>query len=77
MMCDACGVVTVNSTSGLRALQLGNPVQVPGLTHASGLHAFWTESLQPDAALLDAFIRLLVAWGPLRGVFFHPRRVLR
>lgn len=79
-MRDACGVVTVNSTSGLRALQLGRPVQVlgqavydvPGLTHASCLHAFWAEPPQPNYALLDAFIRLLVARTQLRGVFFHP-----
>lgn len=80
MMRDARGVVTVNSTSGLRALQLGRPVQVlgqavyhvHGLTHASGLHAFWADPPLPDAALLDAFIRLLVARTQLRGVFFHP-----
>lgn len=81
MMRDACGVVTVNSTSGLRALQLGRPVQVlgravyevQGLTHASSLQAFWTDPPQPDAPLLDAFIRLLVDRTQLRGVFFHPQ----
>lgn len=80
MMAQALGVVTVNSTSGLKALQLGRPVQVlghavydvDGLTHAGGLHAFWRNASAPEPGLLDAFIRLLVARTQLRGVFFDP-----
>ena len=80
MLGKAIGVVTVNSTSGLRALQLRRPVQVlgdavfdiAGLTHAGGLHAFWCSASAPDPNLLDSFIRLLVARTQLRGVFFHP-----
>ena len=85
MMANAAGVVTVNSTSGLKALQLGRPVQVlgqavydvQGLTHGGGLTAFWTEGAAPDPQLLDAFVKLLVHRTQIRGVFFHPegRRV--
>lgn len=80
MVIGSQGVVTVNSTSGLRALQLGKPVKVlgqavydvAGLTHADNLDTFWRQPRPPDTALLDAFIRLLVARTQLRGVFFHP-----
>ncbi len=80
MMRDARGVVTVNSTSGLRALQLGRPVQVlgkavydvAGLTHQAGLNAFWEKPQQPDGGLLEAFVRLLVSRTQIRGVFFEP-----
>lgn len=85
MMANAAGVVTVNSTSGLKALQLGRPVQVlgqavydvRGLTHSGGLNAFWTEGAAPDPQLLGAFVKLLVHRTQIRGVFFHPegRRV--
>ncbi|MEG1655000.1 MAG: hypothetical protein RR390_16080, partial [Hafnia sp.] len=80
MMISARGVVTVNSTSGLRALQLHRPVQVlgsavydiHGLTNASGLHEFWRAPQPPNLQLLNAFIKLLVDKTQLRGVFFHP-----
>jgi capsular polysaccharide export protein len=80
MMAKSRGVVTINSTSGLKALQLNRPVQVlgsavyaiEGLTNASGLDAFWTDPDQPDVQLLDAFIRLLVDRTQVRGVFFDP-----
>ena len=85
MMAGAEGVVTVNSTSGLKALQLGRPVKVlgqavydvRGLTHSGGLDAFWTEGVASDPQLLDAFVKLLVHRTQIRGVFFHPegRRV--
>lgn len=80
MISDASGVVTVNSTSGLRALQLGRPVKVlgsavydvVGLTYAGCLHNFWTDPQLPNLTLMDAFVKLLVARTQLRGVFFHP-----
>lgn len=81
MMNNASGVVTVNSTSGLKALQLGRPVQVlgsavydvAGLTYSEGLDKFWSQRLLPDMALLDSFIKLLVHHSQIRGVFFHPK----
>ena len=49
-MPSACGAVTVNSTAGLGAIEMGLPTIVlgeaiydmPGLTHQSALDAFWT-----------------------------------
>jgi capsular polysaccharide export protein len=75
----ALGMVTINSTSGIRALQLGCPVKVlgqamydvPGLTHQGGLDTFWTEARQPDPALAEAFINAVAATLQIRGVFFN------
>lgn len=80
LVANSLGVVTVNSTSGLRALQMGKPVKVLGkavydvteLTQAGSLDAFWRQPCPPQPDLADAFIRLLVARTQLRGVFFHP-----
>lgn len=74
----AKGMVTVNSTSGVRALQLGCPVAVlgqaiyhsPGLTAQNGLDAFWMAPPRPDPGCVSAFIRALVATIQIRGVFF-------
>ncbi|MBW8271477.1 capsule biosynthesis protein [Caldovatus aquaticus] len=74
----ARGVVTVNSTAGLQALSAGKPVvtlghalyDMPGLTWQGRLDAFWTRAGPPDAALVDAFRRVLVARSLVRGGFF-------
>lgn len=74
----ARGVVTVNSTAGLQALAAGKPVvtlghalyDLPGLTWQGRLDAFWTDAGAPDAALVDAFRRVLVARSLIRGGFF-------
>lgn len=78
MMARAAGVVTVNSTSGLRALQLGCPVKllgqavydVPGLSDQGSLDAFWQTPLKPDPQLRDAFVDLMAETIQIRGVFF-------
>lgn len=78
VMRSSLGVVTVNSTSGIRALQLGIPVKalgqaiydIPGLTYQGELDAFWSRATAPDPALLKAFIDLLAATVQVRGVFF-------
>lgn len=72
------GVVNVNSTSGLRALELGLPVQVlgqavydvPGLTFGAGLDAFWTQASPPDATLMADYLRALAGTVQIRGAFF-------
>ena len=72
------GMITVNSTSGLRALQLGCPVKVlgeaiydvAGLTHQGKLDNFWKEARRPDPALVDAFNNAIAAAIQIRGVFF-------
>jgi capsular polysaccharide export protein len=78
MIPGSAGMVTVNSTSGIRALQLGSPVKVlgqaiydvPGLTFQGHLDAFWRAPQAPDAALVESFIRALAGTIQIRGVFF-------
>jgi capsular polysaccharide export protein len=79
LISHSAGMVTVNSTSGLRALQLGSPVMplgeaiydVPGLTHQGELDGFWTECGGPDRDLVEAFIKAIAATIQIRGVFFR------
>lgn len=74
------GMITVNSTSGIRALQLGKPVlalgealyRVPGMTHEAGLDSFWRHAHLPDAELTDAFLRGIAHHLHVRGVFYAP-----
>lgn len=78
LVLHAQGVVLVNSTTGMRALQLRRPLKVlgeavfdvPGLTHQGELDAFWSELPKPDSALVAAFISALAATVQIRGVFF-------
>jgi capsular polysaccharide export protein len=77
MLAGARGVVTVNSTAGLMALQAGVPTKllgdtifdVPGLTYQGPLDRFWSEAAPPEAALLDAFIRAAAGALHVRGVY--------
>jgi capsular polysaccharide export protein len=71
------GVVTVNSTVGIRALQLGVPVhamgeaiyRVPGLSHLGPLPEFWdAQPAQP--ALAQAFLRGIEAHLHVRGTYY-------
>lgn len=67
MLERARGVITVNSTAAMDALEMGRPVlalgeavyRVPGITHESGRDTFWTAPEPPDCALVDAFLRAL------------------
>lgn len=80
----AAGMVTVNSTAGLRAIQLGKPVlplgealfRVEGLSHGAGLDAFWRAPEAPEPALADAFLRGIAHHLHIRGDFYgmHGRR---
>ena len=78
MIAGSAGMVTVNSTSGVRALQMGSPVKVlgkaiydiAGLTFQGDLDRYWQQAAPPDAQLLDAFLRTLAASIQIRGVFF-------
>ncbi|WP_423193220.1 capsule biosynthesis protein [Cupriavidus sp. H18C2] len=75
----ACGMVTVNSTSGTLALAAGVPVRVlgtavydlPGLTDPQPLATFWQAPCAPDAALFDAFRRVLGHRCLLHGGFHN------
>jgi len=72
------GLITVNSTSGIRAIQLHCPVKalsgsiynMNGLTYQGDLDQFWSNSHRPDAGNVDAFINVIAAKLHVRGVFF-------
>jgi len=72
---QAAGVVTLNSTAGLEALQAGLPVKtlvpahfdIRGLTHQGSLEDFWVDPGKPDSELLDAYIRAIAATTQVRG----------
>lgn len=74
----AAGVIVVNSTVGLLALQFGCPTialgqavyDVAGMTDQSGLDAFWQAPPPPDAALTKAFIQALAGSHMVRGTFY-------
>jgi capsular polysaccharide export protein len=78
MLRGARGLITVNSTVGLRALMLDCPAialgravwDVPGLTFQGPLDRFWTEGARPEPGLRDAFMAALQATTQLRGVFY-------
>lgn len=80
MLRAARGVVTVNSTVGIRALQLGRPVvtlgdaiyDVEGMTSRDGLENFWLEQRAPDAHLVAAYRRVLMRRCLLAGDYFSP-----
>jgi capsular polysaccharide export protein len=73
------GVVLINSTVGLQALQLGIPVlalgiaiyDIPGLTHHTGIAAFWTKPEPVDRSLVASLERLLAATIQIRGSFYN------
>jgi capsular polysaccharide export protein len=72
-------VVTVNSTVGTMALACGLPVialgkavyDIAGLTFQGELDEFWSSPAPPDAALFDAFRRVLAARCLIPGSFFN------
>lgn len=78
MMAGSRGVVTVNSTSGIKALQQGRPVKtlgqaiydIEGLTHQGPLDEFWKAPPSPDPALVDNFVALVAATVQVRGTHF-------
>ncbi|MHB8473446.1 MAG: capsule biosynthesis protein [Gammaproteobacteria bacterium] len=74
----SAGMVSVNSTTGIRALQLGSPVialgsaiyDVSGLTYQGQLDNYWKEAERPDAAFVGAFVNAIASTIQLRGVFY-------
>ena len=78
MLGAARGLVTINSTVGLRALMQDRPLKalgravwdVPRLAYQCPLDTFWTEATAPDPALRDAFLAALQGITQLRGVFY-------
>lgn len=76
----ARGVVLINSTVGLHALQIGCPMKVlgiavfdiPGLSFQGPLDEFWKAPAKPDEKLRAAFIKALVVATQVKGNFYHP-----
>lgn len=74
----ARGVVNVNSTVGLTAIERGAPTHclgraiydVPGLTSGPSLSAFWTSPERPDTTLYSAFRRVLMHGCLVNGNFY-------
>ncbi|MEO8102684.1 MAG: capsular biosynthesis protein [Betaproteobacteria bacterium] len=75
---SSSGVITVNSTVGLRAIELRRPIialgdaiyRVPGITFMEPLDKFWTDAHAPDAALAESLLRALAATLHVRGGYY-------
>lgn len=73
----ASGVVTINSTGGLQAVQRLIPTiccgrafyDIDGLTHRGGLDTFWTSPEKPDPNGLEAFMNYLMTNTQVNGGF--------
>ena len=75
----ACrGVVTINSTLGLRAIELGRATMalgralyaLPGLTWQGAHDDFWQEAPPPDAGFAEDFLRAVAGCLQVRGVYY-------
>lgn len=74
----AAGTVTVNSTTGLVAIEqncptltLGDPIyNMPGLTFQGPLEAFWHSPTPPSADLFASFKRTVMYTTQLNGGFY-------
>jgi capsular polysaccharide export protein len=81
----ACGMVTINSTSGTLGLAMGVPVLVlghavydmPDITCQQGLDAFWQAPQPPDAETFAAFRRVLIDRCLIPGGFFSAQALDR
>lgn len=75
---SASGVVTVNSTVGLVALEHGTPTltlsdpiyNLPGLTNQMPLDAFWREAAPPGQELFGCFRRCVMHATQINGGFY-------
>jgi capsular polysaccharide export protein len=80
LMRTTAGVITLNSTVGVHALQAHAPVKclgiavydIAGLTHQGPLDTFWTDPAQPDPEGVDALVRLMADAIHVKGCF-HTR----
>jgi capsular polysaccharide export protein len=71
------GVVCINSTAGLAAIEFGKPTitlghslyDMPGMTHQGDLDDFWSAPQAPDAKLYAAFRRVVMAETQINGAF--------
>ncbi|MEP0456565.1 MAG: capsular biosynthesis protein [Roseibium sp.] len=71
----ASGLVTLNSTAGVEAMQAGVPVKslmpahydIKGMTHQGDLSSFWSSPEGPDLELLSDYLRAIAATVQVRG----------
>jgi hypothetical protein len=78
ILCQAAGIVTVNSTVGTTALGSGVPVKVlgnavfdiPGLTAQQPLDEFWREPAPPDRQLNEGFLKALIGTTQVKGGYY-------
>ena len=76
--CDACGMVTVNSTAGGLALELDCPTKtlnspiysLPGLTFQGSLDDFWVHSEKPDKELFRCFRDTVIHTTQVNGSLY-------
>lgn len=84
MIAASRGVVLVNSTVGIMALEAGKPVfclgksiyNLPGMTQSypfSTLDDFWRAPQQPVMTLFNDFKRVLADRALIRGNFYTPK----
>jgi capsular polysaccharide export protein len=79
------GLVTVNSTGGLAALQKGLAVKcmgsavydVDGLTYQGSINSFWRKGQPAEAEVLEGYVEYLIRSSQLNGGFHsRPARAL-
>ena len=78
MIRGAEGVVTINSTVGIHAIQAGCPVitmgeaiyNVEGLASGGEMDAFWRSPQKPDAELVQDWVNLMAASVHVRGRYY-------
>ncbi len=71
------GVISVNSTGGLTAIEFQQPTialgsaiyDMPGLTHQGGLASFWSAPEAPDPGLFHAFRSVVMARTQINGAY--------
>ncbi|MEJ8476133.1 capsule biosynthesis protein [Roseibium algae] len=69
------GLVTLNSTAGLEAMQCGVPVKtlvpahydIAGMTHSGDLATFWKRPEKPDESLVRDYLKAIAATVQVRG----------
>ncbi|HLY46599.1 MAG TPA: hypothetical protein VKQ73_13545 [Stellaceae bacterium] len=79
LLCNAAGIVTINSTVGVTALHHGVPVKtlgnavfdIAGMTCQAPLDAFWRDPPAPDPQLTADFLRALVATTQVKGGYYQ------
>ncbi len=74
----ACGLVNVNSTTGMVGLELGVPTlalsdpiyNLPGMSAQAGIDAFWRAPEPPDGELFECFRRVVMYATQINGGFY-------